>query len=513
MPVLSPLLQRTLLAVGALGLLVAFVLVAVDCGQPIEATHTFDDAYMFQRYARHILDGHGAAWNAGEPATYGCTSVTHMLWVTVLMAVAPGLAPQDLALLSSAVPYGLFAVIGAVACLRRRDADPSLGAVAFAVWGFLVVPGLLVHGRSGMDTSLALLVGLGVAAATARWERDPQVPGAVGLALGGLLVWNTRPDLALVAFGVPGLVALVRGRWAVLGALVGTAALGMAVDLALKVRFLGSALPLPLAAKQHGAYQVYLGLARWNPGEALLIALALGAPFLVWAALTQPPRRLAVWGVPVALTWAYLCTVVQIMGYMGRFDVPALAWLFVLAATSAGPVLRERAVAVGAAVAVLFAGTLAFRAVYTWRVPEPPTMADPGLPELHGWTAMASFGRIAARLPGSTVAGSEHGLAGAMAPDTAIVDLVGLHDPAFARGEASVDRVFDARPAVIWLPPIDYPVLREEILGHPRFAAEYDFSEGAFYLGIAVRRDAPEARAAFVDVFTDAYGQPPAFRP
>ncbi|MEZ4317161.1 MAG: hypothetical protein R3F61_06645 [Myxococcota bacterium] len=507
--VVSPTLQRVLLGVGGLGLLFCLALVLSDFGAAIEDIHSFDDSFMFQRYARHILDGLGPVWNPGGPVAYGCTSTTQLLWVTLLMALLPSLDPQDLSLLSSGLPYLAFAGLGAWACLRTRERAPVLGSLAFLIWGFHAVPGVLVHGRSGMDTALALFVGLVVALATARWERNPTELGAAGLAFGGFVVWNTRPDLALVAFGVPGLLALFGRRWRVLAVFCAVAVALIAADLVVKSWVFGSALPLPVAAKQHGAYESYLGLARWNPGEALLTALVLGGPFLMVAFAAEPPARLVAWLLPVGLTWAYLTTVVQIMGYNGRFNVVALPWIFVLVWSGTMAPDRERLRVSLASMLGLFAVGGALQVVYPRVTPEPVLLPPPPLENINGWTAMGSVGEIGALLPaGTVIAAAEHGLVGAMAPDVSIVDLVGLHQPEFANGKTNIDLVYAQDPVLIWLPPADYSVLREGLMSHPEWASDYDFVDGAFHLGMGVRKGDAAAHAAVDAVFRKVYGVP-----
>src|SRR5512138_4009826 len=49
----------------------------------------FDDAYMYLRYADHLLAGHGVAWNAGEGPVFGVTRLLHLGVVAVLRWLFP----------------------------------------------------------------------------------------------------------------------------------------------------------------------------------------------------------------------------------------------------------------------------------------------------------------------------------------------------------------------------------------------------------------------------------------
>src|SRR5262245_5652361 len=50
---------------------------------------TFDDAYMFVRYARNLLSGGGFTWNAGTSSTYGPTSIPYVFIVAAFSHVLP----------------------------------------------------------------------------------------------------------------------------------------------------------------------------------------------------------------------------------------------------------------------------------------------------------------------------------------------------------------------------------------------------------------------------------------
>jgi hypothetical protein len=118
------------------------------------------------------------------------------------------------------------------------------------------------------------------------------------------------------------------------------------------------------------------------------------------------------------------------------------------------------------------------------------------LPEIDSWDAARQVATLAAAAPtGASFAMSEHGLPGAQAPQIVIVDVLGLHDPIFARRGFCASELFRRRPDVIWLPHSDHAEMVRQILGSEEFWAHYDFYPDAFFHGIAVRTDGPHAAA------------------
>src|SRR5262249_3717440 len=49
----------------------------------------WDDAYMYVRYADHVLLGRGVRWNLQEPPTFGLTSLLYLAPVTLARAFTP----------------------------------------------------------------------------------------------------------------------------------------------------------------------------------------------------------------------------------------------------------------------------------------------------------------------------------------------------------------------------------------------------------------------------------------
>lgn len=84
-------------------LLLCAVFIAVIQSQ---SRNYFDDAYMFVRYADHLLQGFGHSWNIGEIAIYGSTSIFYVLQVAVIRALGFFNATETVVLLSSFQAFG-----------------------------------------------------------------------------------------------------------------------------------------------------------------------------------------------------------------------------------------------------------------------------------------------------------------------------------------------------------------------------------------------------------------------
>jgi hypothetical protein len=221
-------------------------------------------------------------------------------------------------------------------------------------------------------------------------------------------------------------------------------------------------------------------------------------------------RRAAVLLAPVVASIAVLFRFNQIMGHMGRFYVPFLpffvaaggleldAWLRRGAELRSRPLLWRAGVAAGAAV-VAWLGLLGGAGLYAGHAAS-QTLALPAgfhvpattpLPDLDSWQAAHAIAAIARDAPEATFAMSEHGLPGAIAPATAIVDVLGLHDPGFARDGFSAAALLRRKPDLIWLPHEDHTAMLREIVGSEAFWAHYAYYPDAFFHGIAVRTDGP----------------------
>jgi hypothetical protein len=506
----------------AAGLLVAAGCVAMRVrGVVVEGPTDFDDAYMFARYALHLRAGHPLVWNLGEAPVFGVTSLAHLAWVAALGSLAPGLEPGRLLQVASCVPALLAVVVLALAAARscRRPAlrQPGLWlAVLFPLVTLTEAFGF--HAATGMDTGLSLLANATVVSASLWLADTGTTRAAVITALVSFAAVLVRPDNLLVAALCP--LALGRPRRSFL-ALLG----GLLITGALLARCrLGTALPLAFHAKRPGAYAAFAGEYTWNPYLFLQVFLRAALPFVAVLLLLLDGRR---WRrplgllAPVALTCAVLFGMNQIMGHLGRFYFPFLSFLVmaaVLAIDDAEAFPRaSRWIAAG--IIVLAGGPLVEAAGrrYQARAQTQPLAdlttgytVDAALPELDSWQASIEIGALAAAAPDAVFAMSEHGLVGARAPATAIVDVLGLHDRTFALEGFSAAALWRRRPDLLWFPHPDHTGMVRAILDSPALWADYDVYPDAFTYGVALRRDAPPSlRAHFVERWSAVYATSP----
>jgi len=488
----------------------------------------FDDAYMYLRYAKHVLAGQGVSWNAGEGGVYGVTSLLHLGAVALALVFFPRLsAAGTLQVASSTAALALLAGLVALAALVCRDQRLRGSGI---LWALILIPlvafhdSYVFHAATGMDTMLSALANTAVALATVRLARAPCVTAAVWSAIVSLVAVLARPDNVLCAVGCPALALLLlapapRRKAAVT---FGAALLaGLATLVLATTSMLGSPLPLSFFAKQPGYYGDFAGEYAWNPYLFLKVFFATAWPFVVAAivfAERKSWRRLVVLLAPSLASIAVLFRFNHIMGHLGRFYYPFLPFFVVAgiiefdgfmagheraSSLASWFASRKTLTRAAAAVVVVVAGNVAlsFAAeAYEARGQERPSefalrsavpAAEP-LPDIDSWQAARAIAAMAVAAPaGTSFAMSEHGLPGALAPDLRIIDVLGLHDPYFAHNGFSADELFRRKPDVIWLPHADHGAMVRDILGSEELWRHYALFPDAFFHGIALRTDGP----------------------
>ena len=495
----------------------------------------FDDAYMYLRYAHNALAGQWLAWNPGEEPVYGVTSLLHFLLVTVISGLLPGHHAAVLQIASGAAALALLAALVTLCGHFCRDVRLC---GQYLLWGALLLPLLcyrevfFFHAHTGMDTMLAALANTAVVYASLRLAEKPSSARALVAAGAGLLAIEARPDNVIIAALCP-LLAL----WLLAPAprlrplLLWAGTLGglLLLDLTLKGHLLGTPLPLAFYAKQPWYYRGFVGEFTWNPFLFLEVSLATVSPFLVAVVLFSrraSVRLLLVLLIPAMVTFAALFYVNQIMGHLGRFFFPSLPLLVVAGALAADRWLQELPLApesaplvarsllfrLACALLALVGGARALEAAgraYESRAQTQVLASLDGyrisaaapLPDLDSWQASHEIARLAAASPpGTTFAMSEHGLVGAYAPRATIIDVLGLHDPIFARSSFSAAELWRRQPDVIWMPHPDHTQMLRDILDSDELWQHYVFYPDAFTYGVALRQDGPHS-AILADLF------------
>ena len=482
-------------------------------------TTTFDDAYMFLRYAGNVLNGYGIAWNPDSVQTYGATSLLYLALVTFGRAVFSFADGSAMLVITSALLGLISLVLMWFGCLRLVKADffknYPLAFPLFLAVVFFLSPTFLLHATSGMDTTLALLCNTLLIFAALTWVRKNDLASLAWLILAAYASFLARPDNLIYAVLFPvlyGFFFFREQRMKMIAQFLISLLLLIVIDTAIKFLVFGDPLPLPFYAKTVGYDAGYTGAARWNPVNYLFDFFQLVLPFLLFFifSLSKQTRFLsAAFFVPVTVTFAYYFSLTQIMGFGARYYFPSLPFfvigiflmLDIFLQQRSFAVLVRQPVRVGIAV-----GTVVFfllspienslAALYEkYFIPVPVVYESKmaqgmrsNLPELGWWQTINAMAEVASQLPaGTRVAMSEYGLIGADAPQILVIDMLGLHDPFFAHNGFSAAEFFTREPDLIWFPYPDYTRIVSSIQDDPRLWNEYEYYPGAFDYGIAIR--------------------------
>ena len=511
---------------GIWALLVTVVaLIAPVWSSILRGPTIFDDSYMFWRYAMHLREGLGLAWNPDGIQTYGLTS---HLWVLVTLPFTwvpahPGFVLPVASMLAGGLGFvamGMGVAANAKSAMLR-DWPPATAIVALPL---LINPFFTFHLATGMDTMLSFAAHTAIVLAVLRYFAEPGMQRAAVVGVAAFAAVLTRPENGLVALGVPFLAFVWQRRFDRWQDLAGLIVLPVAlIGLELVVCHLVFGVPLPLSFYAKSLH-IYAGFV--NPENAVqnpFMAVAMALPFVAVALVAGERRDLgfiAAFLVPVLLTFAYLLTMRQVMGWMGRYYLPFLPYLVIPAVLLldrllVGARLRGDFKAIGMRLGTAFAFAMAI-AVVTWPVqraveaaymkailperialPSLPTIAEAGKrsPKRIWFDVIRQVAdEIVAPLPGDAViAASEVGYLGAAAKGKTIVDLVGLNDTTIGRRGFSMDYLLSRKPDLIWMPCDDYTGLIASIYGDARLFERYMVVRDGFNYGIAIRRDGPYA--------------------
>ena len=502
--------QRTTLAALSLSLL---LLLAWICRAWLKML-SFDDAYMFYRYAVNITQGLGISWNPDGVHTYGMTS---QLWVFFILplTVLPLTPGHALQLASWFVGCAALATMAFTVMRRARSYWLRSAPAAFAAVALPLVanPIFAYHLTTGMDTMVALWANAGVVFGILEYTARPTTRKAFLVGTLSLVAILARPDTGLCALGSPLLAWLMlpgERRWRDLSGLAVLPAVLIGVELLLCKWYFEVPFPLGFYAKSLHSYAGFRSAE--NAVQYAYMAALCALPFAGALAATLTRKQISmvlILLLPAALTVVYLLTVRQVMGFVGRYYIPLLPFIVVQAVLSVDGALVERVrvtrrVAFGIAVALLaYIGLRpiefeAERKYFARVVPAPiavptlPVAARDSIAQGKWFPIVPAIARAVAALPaGATVAASEVGYLASIAPHANVIDLVGLNDTRIGIHGFSMDELLARAPDLIWLPHTDYTGLRATMLEDPRLFANYIVITNAFNYGIAIRRDSP----------------------
>jgi arabinofuranosyltransferase len=452
-----------------------------------------DDAYIFFRYADHLLAGLGPVFNPGERVE----GFTSPLWL-LLLTVARGAGLQYA---MSVTVFGLLAAVLTlipVYLLARQAAPPVAALVAPLL--LALHPGQAMWAVHGLETALfILLLTSGWAAATVAGA-----PLAAGLLLGAAF-W-ARPE-AVLAVAVLAAARLLSGRRVATFRLLLGAALAALPLLVMRWAYYGTLVPNTFHAKSGGGLQrIAFGLfeaRRFVTAHApLVLACTASAIWLliVWrrdrATTGRVQPTVAGEALALGLVWSAWNVWVGGDGFFGfRFWLPALPAAGILLAfgiTSLAAGTRRRMALPGAALA---AGTLLLvvaTAAGAW-----PEARREQVSGARFTARMLQVGTwLQQNLPAGTTLAVNYVGALPYASGMVTYDMLGLTEPAVAgmprsgrfrypghasgNGDAILARepglllmngvYFESRPMVELAPQLES---EEEIAADPRFARDY----------------------------------------
>lgn len=511
---------RSMIGIVLLFVLFFFYLVFVFAN----LTTSFDDAYMFLRYADNVLNGHGIAWNPDGVQTYGATSLLYLLLIVLgrgLFSQADGSAV--LVITSSVLGLAsliVMAVIGNRSAASEYFKSHRLALPLLLAFFFFLSPTFLFHATSGMDTTLAMLCNTLLIFAAMNWTAKQTAGSTAWLVLAAYASFLARPDNLIYAVLFPVIYGYFfhreqRMRMLVqfLAALIGV----IALDTLVKYFIFGDPLPLPFYAKTVGYDDGYAGAFRWNPVAYLYDLFRALLPFLLFFifSISKQTRMLAAaFFVPAAFTFAYYFSVTQIMGFGARYYFPSMPFFVIggflmldlmLQQTSSVELFKQPMRVTTSIVVLLFlflppVRTFLENAYEQYFIPTAIVYesdlvkeVETALPELGWWESINIMADISSQLPaGTRISMSEYGLVGASAPQIMVIDPLGLHDPYFAHNGFSSAEFFSRKPDLIWFPNPDYTKIVASIQDDSTLWQEYDYYPGAFDYGIAIRKDADD---------------------
>lgn len=485
------------------------------------AKFVMDDGLMFVRYARNILEAGTVAWNLADGPAYGATSLGFLALVTALQTLWPDETYWGPQVASCA---GGVVFLALMAWMIVRETDRALRPYVLLVIAACLAGAasfLAAQFMTGMDTTMAMST---TCLLLILWRGgDGLAPSWLTGVLGGLAVL-VRPDLILIALGVPGIVWLTGGASArffrgCLAATLGT----VAVLLFVLDSTLGTPVPLPTFAKLLADYgsdftvvyrhvpivqMINLGGAYW-----MLITIAAIGIVAFKTDLRSPEHRLVLAVAVVTVLWAvYLLAVTQIMAYRGRFYHPVLPFVIFLAVWGIGRAKADWSGGLGeapdrlrtAAIVLLTASCVPaglaavdevrfhlregyigeFDAEKTWEM----FWADM-------WYRLPEVVDVDSAL---VMASTEVGLPGVMLPEGTLIDLAGLNDVTIATQGFDAERLLgDRQPDILYMPHPHYVSMIDAIVSAEAFAG-YERFPGALLgtdLDVAIRRDSPHYEA------------------
>jgi peptidoglycan/LPS O-acetylase OafA/YrhL len=212
----------------------------------------FEDAMISMRYARNFADGHGFAWNAGEPPIEGFTNFLWTLWMSVAHKIGMSESKISLFIMLSGVALMLGNGLVASQIAARISKSPWVPLLVLAA--VLFDYPLVFWTLRGMEVGGLTLIVYTMLYLAIRNEEEFSVARTAAMSLLTAAALLTRSD-SIVAVGLIGLFGLITARNRVVFVMIMGAGAGSALFGQLQFRkrhFNGETLPNTYFLKLHG---------------------------------------------------------------------------------------------------------------------------------------------------------------------------------------------------------------------------------------------------------------------
>ncbi|MBN1901801.1 hypothetical protein JW926_10815 [Candidatus Sumerlaeota bacterium] len=443
----------------------------------------FDDAYMFVRYARNILDGKGYVWNPGGPRIDGLTSPFWLLVVIYtirVFQVSP--AYYGSMLYSLSFISGILLILVFYYTVKRLL--PSKAASLAPLFTLLVILspfGVHNHFGNGMETTMAASLLALYLFFLIRISESP-APFSESLSLGilGFLCVMARPEFALIILLSPFLLWLRIGRSfpkrrEPLIVLL-TSCVLLIVYALWRLVYFGEIFPNSFYVKGSLWFTPYEDFNAKERTRLVHIPLfyfreSLFLHLVLFFGLMQRKnwkKLLWLWA-PLYLSLIYISTALQIMGYGYRYFFPfmggvvyliILTWSWLL---EDAPPFRSRNSRIPAWIfcVIVSLSLIAINAGYVDLYINFKKENEDNKDYM-----MEFFRKLP---PGASIAATEVGAISTRSPHIFVHDLSGLNDPEFRRGFRA-DDLFRRNPDIICYVHEHYGGINKRIREHPSFS-------------------------------------------
>ncbi|MGE5496500.1 MAG: hypothetical protein ACM3Q2_00395 [Syntrophothermus sp.] len=350
-----------------------------------------------------------------------------------------------------------------------------------------------------------------------KFSQKRQVLQGFAAATCGYFTYLVRPDNGIYAILFPALFLFFsdkKSRWRLITVPVCISVL-LAADYYIKPLFLGSPLPFAFFSKQKGFFKLHLAQNLSVINLAYFLKDCSLPYLLIIAAFFNKKNKYAILSslIPVFLTFAYFSTLNQFMGNYGRYYLPSLPFFifsvaYALSLEEFGSIefignnLKRGIILIVLIIITGQEGLFSSLAGIEQRFTAGQSIfngkrytSDSLFPrdnQEKQTEALPSFTRFAKQLPeGTVLTATEHGYLSAMALNTEIIDLTGLHDLNIVRNGLTIQYLQFRDPDIIWLPNHNYISELNLILDSPYFRNNFDFYPRLYGFGIAIRRSSP----------------------